>query len=192
MQLKPMLTRLQSALGCDDLLQHMLLLPKIGFRGELPTSTEPTHFVVGYHGSCHSQLALDITLWMAHQTRLATQKQVIVDVVHVVEQPDLQSLDQADQILWQARCLGDEWRGSFNAHLRIGAIAPELVAVATETKAAVMLLGCQSAQHPLVQQLYFRVSCPVLGVPSLLEPSLEMADTQAHTQAPARECLLPV
>ena len=192
MQLKPMLTRLQSALGCDDLLQQMLLLPKLGFRGELATSTEPTHFVVGYHGSCHSQLALDLTLWMAHQTRLATQKQVIVEVVHVVEQPTAQALDQADQILWQARCLGDEWRGSFNAHLRIGAIAPELVAVAAETKAAVMLLGCQSAHHPLVQQLYFRVPCPVLGVPPLLEPSWDRADTQPQPQVSARECLLPV
>lgn len=164
MQIKPMLARLQSALGRDDLMEQMVLLPEPKQRSVKAKLPEMTNLVVGYSGSPNSQTALDITLWIAHQTRLATQRQVVVHVVYVDSYP----FQQADRILWQARCLADEWRGSLKAHLRVGALAAELKTVVAAESADLLLLGCRAADHPVVQQLAFDSSCPVLGIPSLV------------------------
>lgn len=164
MKIKSMLVRLQGALGRDDLTEQMLLLPSSTaiVRAESSTST---NLVVAYNGSPNSQTALDITLWIAHQTRLATQKQVTVHVVYVI---DHRQFERADHILWQARCLADEWRDSLKAHLRFGTVSTELRAVVLSAAADLLLLGCSSAQHPLVQQLTTELPCPVLGIPSQL------------------------
>jgi nucleotide-binding universal stress UspA family protein len=172
-------------------------------------------------------------MWIAHQTRLATQKQVTVQVVYVVEpnqnnkypnvskvgdvnsassprlheellkaslsskpatpvlaKPKPQMLavvkekksskknrpkttvsqtdifDQADRILWQARCLAEEWRGAFKAHLRFGDVATELKAVVDAEDATLLFLGCNSVNHQLVQQLGSHFPCSVLGIPT--------------------------
>ncbi len=235
-----MLLRLQAALGQDNLSDQMLLYP--GSQGG--NSSEDTgNFVIGYNGSPNSQTALDFILWMAHQTRLATQKQVIVHVVYVIDcynslagstplpatEPGLgllpvatacqlssaekfgyrcdtaslrsarngttqlverQSssvagpaltgsalagpslagmLEQVDRILWQARCLSNEWRGSVEAHLRFGAVATELQQVVAAQSADLLFVGCSDRQHPLVQQLMPCVPCPILGIPTELE-----------------------
>lgn len=234
MNIKSMLLRLQAALGQDNLSDQMLLYPGT----QTGKSSEDTgNFVIGYNGSPNSQTALDFILWMAHQTRLATQKQVIVHVVYVIDcynslasttQPTASEglgllpltpacqlssadkfgypcdtgrlrnaregttqlverqmtpalagsptgsslttmLEQVDRILWQARCLSNEWRGSVEAHLRFGAVATELQQVVTAQSADLLFVGCSNRQHPLVQQLLPCVPCPILGIPTELE-----------------------
>lgn len=219
MNIKPILLRLQNALGQDNLSEQMLLSP-----GSSPSSEITGNFVIGYNGSPNSQTALDFILWMAHQTRLATQKQVMVHVVYVIDcynslnlpsLPRSQSaqssntcalpaveqfgfqcstrtlaqsgsrvqvmerqappasfvdtLEDVDRILWQARCLSDEWRGSVEAHLRFGAVATELQQVVAAQSADLLFLGCTDAEHPLLQQLANCISCPILGIPTELE-----------------------
>ncbi|MFM7425672.1 MAG: universal stress protein [Elainella sp.] len=210
----------------------MLLYP--GTQNGKP-SEDTGNFVIGYNGSPNSQTALDFILWMAHQTRLATQKQVIVHVVYVIDcynslasaapasTPSAQGLllplspacqissaekfgypcdtgrlregttqlverrsapmlagsstgsslasmlEQVDRILWQARCLSNEWRGSVEAHLRFGAVATELQQVVAAQSADLLFVGCSDRQHPLVQQLLPCVPCPILGIPTELE-----------------------
>lgn len=215
-----MLLRLQNALGQDNLGEQMLLYP-----GAKSSQSELTgNFVIGYNGSPNSQTALDFILWMAHQTRLATQKPVTVHVVYVIDchnslassSPNVelnrldystttcgvssaeqfgfqcgtealsrptssvqlaerqstaltQTFEQVDRILWQARCLSDEWRGSLEAHLRFGAVSTELRQVAVDQSADLIFVGCTDVQHSLVQQLIPCVACPILGIPSELE-----------------------
>ena len=225
MNILSMLVRLQGALGRSDLVNQMLLLPQAH---SLQTSSDQEiNLVVGYSSSPRSQTALDLTLWIAHQTRLATGKQVTVQVVYVVDNRSsqkrpifagtinlrqqqaqtLQDLDRlclasndftrprtalaelpfdeqgsstlemgmadvferADSILWQARCLADEWRGSLKTHLRFGSVDEELRSVVQAESASLLILGCESAQHPLVQQLGKGFPCPVLGIPSVLD-----------------------
>ncbi len=164
--LKPMLKRLEAALGRDDLAQSIVLLN----RPKPPTLTlnpeaQTISFVVGYSGSAHSQAALDLALCAAHQTRLVRPNPVMVHVVYVIDKSRSRTIANADRILWQARCLASEWRGSLNAHLRIGPVATELSAVAKELEAEVLMVGCHIAKHPLVQQLANHTPCSVLGLP---------------------------
>lgn len=233
MKIKPMLARLKSALGQDHLVEQMMLLPgRFAFNVDGNQSKETIDLVIGYSGSANSQAALDLTLWIAHQTRLATQKQVMVHVVYVVdranthraihhstnsdlrlphhiratssklmrtkggattfvapeklkERSHLQTqcpndchldlepssttlLEQADCVLWQARCLAEEWRGSLEAHLRFGTLATELLNVVKAESADLLVLGCSSGKHPLVRQLTTQFPCPVLGIPTML------------------------
>ncbi len=232
MNIKPILVRLEGAMHRNDLAEQMILLPESALSA--PKAAKPSsavNFVVGYNASPKSQTALDLTMWIAHQTRLATQKQVTVQVVYVVDEkhnsprpdtfnstggsssslhqlpskssnslvpkncitsiinkPSVQRLklasketkksrrakaassqsdwfEQADRILWQARCLAEEWRGSFKAHLRFGDVATELRAVVEAEAAALLLLGCHSVAHPLVQTLGSNFPCSVLGIP---------------------------
>lgn len=222
-----MLLRLQNALGQDTLSEQMLLHPG---SNQGNSSEMVGNFVIGYNGSPNSQTALDFILWMAHQTRLATQKQVTVHVVYVIDcynslsvstaatplalndlppadqchlssaeqfgfqcntssfahqiaastgtqvvdrqSPSLPSmLEQVDRILWQARCLSDEWRGSLEAHLRFGAVSTELRQVVETEGADLLFLGCTDVNHPLVQQLAHCIPCPILGIPTELEAS---------------------
>jgi hypothetical protein len=164
--LKPMLTRLETALGSENLMQKMVLLsrPNPPRRAD-ETAGKTINFVVGYNGSANSQGALDIALWMAHQTRMVKPNAVVVHVVYVVDQTKPKTIANADRILWQARCLSSEWRGSLNAHLRVGHVATELSQVAEELQAEVLMVGCESADHRLVQQLAHQTPCSVLGLP---------------------------
>ena len=225
MNILSMLVRLQSTLGCSDLVNQMVLVPQTRLTDS--SSVSEIDLVVGFSSSAHSLTALDLTLWIAHQTRLATGKQVTVQVVYVVERPivpkipvfaEVDSCDhvwhrplshqtvatlevdrgaggcvtmaalpevalpwvsayqfeqaaqfeQADRILWQARCLADEWRGSLKTHLRFGSLAAELRSVVQTEAAALLIVGCESADHPLVQELGQNFPCPVLGIPAAL------------------------
>ncbi len=237
MKIKPMLERLESAMGRYDLMERMVLLPEPAAPAcDGANFTKSVNFVVGYNSSPSSQTALDITLWMAHQTRLATHRQVTVQVVYVVgetqsshcpqvlkaakdtnspsihysqlelsessealkyttpvlTQPtytalatsrrltpaDRQSFktmfspthpfEQADRILWQARCLAEEWRGAFKAHLRFGCLAAELRKVVESESAVLLFLGCSDANHPIVRELGPNFPCAVLGIPPML------------------------
>lgn len=235
MNLKTMLARFESALGCQNLAEEMVLLsePKtpISQKDQLAKSV---NFIVGYNSSPKSQIALDITLWIAHQTRLVTTKEVTVQVVYVLDEtqgsycedmcnfaegnlsvgerklseaktssvlncaaPDLalpsakiesvsppttwldplylqaifcqnNRYETADRLLWQARCLAEEWRGLFKAHLRIGAVATELRNVVELESANLLFLGCNSVNHPLVKELGKNFPCCVLGIPRTL------------------------
>ena len=86
MNIKPMLARLQGAMGLDDLIEQMVLLPPASSPSDWAESTKSVNLVVGYNSSPSSQTALDITMWIAHQTRLVTQRQVTVQVVYVVDE----------------------------------------------------------------------------------------------------------
>ena len=254
MNITPMLARLQSALGRTDLIDQMVLLPQSSSSRKTPVgdgeanddgvAQAAVNLVVGYDGSPESQTALDLTLWIAHQTRLATRNQVTVHVVHVISDiptqgdrtygqrrdlhigapkvkdtrrktkkgnkrvtaqvaeqapreatlmtqrgsaavaelpveavPQLESLmpidplEHADRILWQVRCMADEWRGSLKTHLRFGSLSAELKSVVQAEAAAVLLLGCDSQAHPLIKTLGREFPCPVLGIPPALHIS---------------------
>ena len=216
MNILPMLVRLEEALGCSNLAKQMVLLsPKGSF-----ASSSAVNLVVGYNGSPHSQTALDLTLWIAHQTRLATSRQVTVQVVYVINPTEtchqeaapvrllingaaigytepaftpppnerqrsrpsaiaelphsggaavqvcqLEQFERADHILWQARNLAEEWRGSLKTHLRFGRVADELRSVVLAESASVLLLGCRSVDNAIVRQLGNDFPCPVLGIP---------------------------
>lgn len=246
MEILPMLARLEHVLDCDDLAKQMLLLPKAPSATSIPS--KEINLVVGYNGSATSQTALDLTLCIAYQTRLATQKSVTVHVVYVVDsansrgllqdhlvemgaapvalQPDLgeslmvqealletaysgadafgaatvshekkfrkvssgevmvanvastptslslssqlQQFEKADYILWQARHLADEWRGSFETHLRFGSVVEELTAVARNVSTTALVLGCTTADHWLIQSLGSDLTFSVLGIPQTL------------------------
>ncbi len=234
MNIKPMLVRLEDAMDRNDLIEQMVLLPEpASAASKWANSTKSINLVVGYNASPSSQTALDLTMWIAHQTRLVTQKQVTVQVVYVVDEiqgtkcpdvfnladasrssihplpsgfpktsastksatsvltkPKLQALavdrakksvkkhrrkatysqadwfEQADRILWQARCLAEEWRGSFKAHLRFGDVATELRKVVESEATTLLFLGCNTVHHPLVQKLGSNFPCSVLGIPT--------------------------
>jgi nucleotide-binding universal stress UspA family protein len=197
MKIKSMLMRLQTALQVENLSDQMLLIP--GERSLLPTPESPnTTIVIGYNDSPNSRTALDFALWMAHQTRLASRTQVTVHVVYVIPQaiapvvasrsglatltrptdlmgaPELapthlSQWEEGDRILWQARSLADQWRGSLEAHLCFGDVATELFKVVEAEAADLLFLGCGSDRHPLIQELTPRFPCPVLGIPTELE-----------------------
>ncbi len=81
-----MLVRLQSTIGRDDLIEQMVLIPE----PKKPLSKniykeKSVNLIVGYDASPNSHTALDIAFWIAHQTRLATNTQVTVQAVYVVE-----------------------------------------------------------------------------------------------------------
>jgi len=222
-----MLARLQMTLDRTDLTERLILsepqthspqsaalqIPTLQSTG---LSVEQGYtLVVGYSGSLLSQAALDLTLCLAHQTRLATGKPVTVQVVYVVEEEAEAPLyapaalvsavsepvgrrnrtrtsvlampvsrktvtqeahdrasqfEQADRILWQARCLADEWRGSLKTHLRFGSVAEQLVQVVEAEKASLLILGCESCRLPLIHQIVRQnLSCTVLGIPPIAE-----------------------
>ncbi|MBN3927952.1 universal stress protein [Nostoc sp. NMS4] len=81
-----MLARLQSATGRNDLIDQMVLLPepKKPF-SKKPESSKAVNLIVAYDASPNSHTALDIAFWIAHQTRLATNAEVTVQAVYVVE-----------------------------------------------------------------------------------------------------------
>ncbi len=233
MSIKPMLVRLEGAMDRNDLIEQMVLLPEpASAAAKWANSANSVNLIVGYDASPRSQTALDLTMWIAHQTRLATQKNVTVQVVYVVEdassrassdaldsgnlnsalsdrflgelskssskksatsvldKPKQQRLavvkekktskqtqpktqvsqadifEKADRILWQARCMAEEWRGAFKAHLRFGNVANELKAVVEAEDATLLFLGCNSVNHPIVRQLGSHFSCSVLGIPN--------------------------
>jgi hypothetical protein len=90
-----MLVRLEGAMDRNDLIEQMVLLPEpASAASKWASSTKSVNLIVGYMPLLRSQTALDLTMWIAHQTRLATQKQVTVQVVYVVEEkPSSQTLD---------------------------------------------------------------------------------------------------
>lgn len=162
--LKPMIMRMEMALGCEDLARSMVLVSKPPQTTSANTENRAISFVVGYNGSVHSQMVLDLAFWMAHQTRLAKPNPVLVHIVYVIETTRPDTIDAADRILWQARSLASEWQGPLNSHLRVGNVASALSQVAREEQADVLLLGCHNANHALVQQLAKQTPCSILGL----------------------------
>lgn len=222
MNIKPILKRLATTFSQTELAENLLLVPADNTTaGQQGQSPDCTHLVVGYTGSPNSHAALDLTLWIAHQTRLATAKPVVVQVAYVVpainilttdlsapgqfDEPTLgtalpiwrphesatamtqtatgtlerptaslpvttnllsEQYEYADQILWQARCLANEWRGSLKTHLRFGDVATELRQVVEEETATLLILGCSDVTHPLVYRMRSQFPCPILGIPA--------------------------
>jgi nucleotide-binding universal stress UspA family protein len=206
-----MLARLETNLGIPHLAEQLVLMASAP--QDLSRELSEINLVVGYSHSEKSQSALDLTLWIALQTRLATNLPVTVQVVYVAEEmastiapssnssrpfkPDrgqktaggvatltpakitamqrVEQFEQADRILWQARSLASEWRGSLKTHLRFGDIAVELGEVAQAENATLLIVGCKSREANLVTRLSETMLCPVLGIPEELE-AYEAAD----------------
>ncbi len=82
-KIKPMLTRLQNTIGRDDLIEQMVLAPEPPI--SIENKSNSAKFIVGYNSSRQSHTALDIALCMAHQARLASNMQITVQAVYVVE-----------------------------------------------------------------------------------------------------------
>ncbi|AFZ60000.1 universal stress protein [Anabaena cylindrica FACHB-243] len=81
-----MLARLQCAIGRDDLVEQMVLLPEAENQASQQYQiANSVNLIVGYDASPQSHTALDIACWIAHQTSLATNTQVTVQAVYVVE-----------------------------------------------------------------------------------------------------------
>lgn len=221
MNIKATLARLGNTMADNRSARELLLLsdphiiaPSQELKALETTESDTINIVVGYNGSQKSQVALDLTLLIAYQTRLATRKQVIVQTVYVLEgiyqtqqqvfsatvgasarrgfeggtatiserksrrhtvncvdvrAAQLQCFEEADQVLWNARTFATEWRGSLNTHLRFGSPAAELGKVALQEQADVMIVGCCSAEHLLIEQLRDSVCCPVIGIPASLD-----------------------
>ncbi|OWY66231.1 hypothetical protein B7486_37680 [cyanobacterium TDX16] len=91
MNLKPILARLQNALGSQDVHNLILRMPT-GYQTQSNTSERSLNLVVGYDGSPDSQAALDLALLIAHQTRLATQNLVTIHVVYVLDEVQIELL----------------------------------------------------------------------------------------------------
>lgn len=86
MKIKPILARFQTKIGRDGLLEQMVLIPESSIPVDTKKQTEQSlNFIVGYNSSRNSHAALDIALCIAHQTQLATKKQVTVQAVFVLE-----------------------------------------------------------------------------------------------------------
>jgi nucleotide-binding universal stress UspA family protein len=82
-KIKPMLVRLENAIGRDDLIEQMVLLPEP--KKPVSAQVKSANLIVAYDASPNSHTALDIAFCIAHQTRLATNTQVTVQAVYVVE-----------------------------------------------------------------------------------------------------------
>jgi hypothetical protein len=82
-KIKPMLTRLQNTIGRDDLIEQMVLAPEPSI--SIENKSNSAKFIVGYNSSRQSHTALDIALCIAHQARLASNMQITVQAVYVVE-----------------------------------------------------------------------------------------------------------
>jgi hypothetical protein len=215
MNIKTTLARLENSLGENESRPPLLLSGQPAHLN--PASDEVSdsfNIVLGYSNSTQSQAALDLTLLIAYQTRLATRKRVIVQAVYVVEgihpisatvrahsahrdvakmsvvqgtrsrsgsstqlysrrqtvncvdarAAQIQCFEEADQVLWQARSFAMEWRGSLNTHLRFGSPAIELSKVAQQEQASLLIVGCDSPEHPLIAQLKQYCECPVMGI----------------------------
>lgn len=89
MKIKPILARLQSAIGRDDLIEEILFLPSPDKSLRSDKGTQAVNIMVGYDGSRNSHTALDIACWVAYQTGLATKNQVTVHAVYVVEEKNV-------------------------------------------------------------------------------------------------------
>ncbi len=81
-----MLVRLQSAIGRDDLIEQMVLLPEP--KKPFSPEVQAVNLIVAYDASPNSHTALDLAFCIAHQTRLATNAPVNVQAVYVVENHD--------------------------------------------------------------------------------------------------------
>ncbi|BAY30112.1 hypothetical protein NIES2107_19560 [Nostoc carneum NIES-2107] len=101
-------------------------------------------------------------------TPVLTQPKLTV-IAPNLQEKSLAVIQQADQILWQARSLAEEWQGSFKSHLRFGSIATELKKVVELETADILFIGCRSIEHPIIRALGSNFPCAVLGIPSGIE-----------------------
>jgi hypothetical protein len=86
-KIKPLLARLQSAIGRYDLIEQMVLLPAPKkYVSNTDSQAKTINLIVGYDASPNSHTALDIAFCIAHQTHLATNIKVNVQAAYVVEE----------------------------------------------------------------------------------------------------------
>ncbi len=100
--IKPILVRLQNAIGRNDLIEQMVLhtVPTSPL-SQRDQSDKSVNLIVGYNSSPRSHTALDICLLIAHQTRLATKAHVTVQIVYVLEdnhQPDWEDILSINEV----------------------------------------------------------------------------------------------
>lgn len=170
--LRPILQRLQ------DGLDHPALHPPVLVAGsQIHAPQDHLRLAVAYNGSPRSHAVLDLALWIAHQTRVATPQIVTVHVVfvgHARLKGNALALSEADETLHQARSLAEEWRGYLYTHLRFGDPTSELKKVVAQEGIHLLIVGCESVRHPLVKGLA-DCSCAVLGIPKVIAVPGEIA-----------------
>lgn len=105
MKIKPLLARLESAIGRPDLIDQMLLIPSgKECDNDKYSAIRPIRLMVGYDGSPNSHTALDIAFCIAHQTHLASKIEVKVEAVYVSEEQIINNLgNNPDDIYFHHR-----------------------------------------------------------------------------------------
>ena len=130
MNLKLILARLQNALGSQDV-QNLILRMPTASQAQNNLSERSLNLVVGYDGSPDSQAALDLALLIAHQTRLATQNQVTIHVVYVLDEVQIELLTK---IYSSSKAVRQEQQKS---HLSVG-VRSGTQALATQSKTVLL------------------------------------------------------
>lgn len=144
MNIKSMLVRLGCAMNRTDLFEQMMLLPEPVSQKD--NSDKPINLVVGYNASHRSRTALDLALWMAHQSRLATQKQVTVQVVYVIaDKPAIPS-----STIWQSTKISNSLIDRFSGQIKSSVSNKSATSVLTKPNLQLVETSPQTSKktHP--------------------------------------------
>jgi hypothetical protein len=182
-----MLARFESALGYHNLAEEMVLVsePKIPISSSRDKLAKSVNFVVGYNSSPKSQIALDITLWIAHQTRLVTTKEVTVQVVYVLDEnqesycEDMCNFAEGNLSVGEQRLSDSKTSSALNC--AAPAIALPAAYIQSVSSRAAWLdapyfraIFCQNNQYEIADRLLWQARCLALEWRGLFKAHLRI------------------